>query len=171
MKSCFAWAVVVAIVAVGCRGEKTPVSTNGGQAPPVVEDGSGTGGGNNGKKSKNGDSGAQVVTPTADDSAERKQAAGMDVPALINALGDANPKLAEAASVELSQRGSQAVDPLIAALDSKNPQVQQKAIYTLGHLGKDAQAAVPKLKAIAQSKPSDLLASSAANAIDAIEGN
>jgi hypothetical protein len=159
--------MLLLLIALGCQSKK-PTSTGGDGTTPVVENGTNNSSNTGNKGSGSGDTGAQVVTPTIDDSVERKQARDMDVPALVNALSDA--KLADAASDELKSRGNASVEPLIAALASKDETVKQKAIFTLGQLGPEAKAALPKLKTIAESKDSELLASSAEHAIDSIEG-
>jgi hypothetical protein len=108
--------------------------------------------------------------PARDLSAEQKQVAAMDVAALVESLGD--DKLYLVAVDELKTRGPEAVAPLTAALDGPDDDVRQSAMLALGMLGADAQSALPKLKAIAaDDDQSEIITSTAANAVDAIEGN
>ena len=114
------------------------------------------------------DGAAHVVTPTADDSQERAKVGEMDMPKLMEALGDAT--LSDAASDELLSRGGDAVKPLIAALDDEDALTQQRAVFTLGRLGPAASDALPKLKELAAQSNSEVVQDSARFAIDAIEG-
>jgi hypothetical protein len=108
--------------------------------------------------------------PARDLSEEQKQVDAMDVAALVEALG--NDKLYLVAVDELKTRGPEAVEPLMAALDHKNEDVRQSAMLALGMLGSDAKSALPKLKAIAaDDDQSEIITATAANAVDAIEGN
>jgi hypothetical protein len=108
--------------------------------------------------------------PARDLTEEQKQVDAMDVSSLVEALGD--DKLYLVAVDELKTRGPEAVEPLTAALDSTDDDVRQSAMLALGMLGEHAKSALPKLKAIAADDDQpEIITATAANAVDAIEGN
>jgi len=73
------------------------------------------------------------------------------VPALIGALSDEEPKLAEAAIDALSNIGACAVPALRQALHDDRGDVRANAAWALGHIGPAAREAVPDLIFAAES--------------------
>lgn len=166
MKRLAGFALLTLLTLAGCK-PSTPVATGGGEENPVVENGGDV------KPPKiNGEVGEEHLpaNPARDVSEEQKKVDAMDVAALVEALGD--DKLYLVAVDELKTRGPEAVEPLIATLDSKDDEQRQSAMLALGMLGAQAKIALPKLKAIAaDDDQTEIITSTAANAVDSIEGN
>jgi HEAT repeat protein len=71
---------------------------------------------------------------------------GLDAaPALIEALGDKDEKVAASASIALSQIGEGAVPFLVTALDGENKTITARAMHVLYRIGPKARVAVPTL--------------------------
>jgi HEAT repeat protein len=168
MKRLAGLALLTLLFIVGCK-PSTPVASGDSEENPVVDkDGHEvTPPKNNGGEVTDKD---LPANPARDLSAEQKQVDAMDIAALVEALGD--DKLYLVAVDELKTRGPEAVEPLTAALDSEDEEKRQSAMLALGMLGEHAKSALPKLKAIAaDDDQSEVIISTAANAVDSIEGN
>jgi HEAT repeat protein len=77
--------------------------------------------------------------------AELKVAPEKAMPALIAAMSDSDPQVLENVSQALVKWGGGHVAEIAAAL--QDPKRRECAVRTLGHMGKDAKAAVPELAA------------------------
>ncbi len=93
---------------------------------------------------------------------------GKSVGELIEQLGKSNAR--EAASAALVAKGPAAVSSLTDALSNENWRVRAGAVFTLSQLGKDAEAALPALKKIAETDAEEAVRDAALFAMDAIEG-
>jgi hypothetical protein len=67
------------------------------------------------------------------------------VPALVDALADADGGVRQLAAATLIKIGPDAVTPLVEALKSKDRETRANAAYVLGHLGQPAHEALPAL--------------------------
>ena len=167
MKCWLCFATLLLLMIAACKPSTN--TANPGEENPTVENGGD-------KKPRQGNGKVEITeedlpdNPARDLSDEQQQVAAMDVAALVESLGD--DKLYLVAVDELKTRGPEAVAPLTAALDSQDDEVRQSAMLALGMLGAEAKSALPKLKAIANDQDqSEIITSTAANAVDAIEGN
>ncbi|MBX3747023.1 MAG: HEAT repeat domain-containing protein [Verrucomicrobiae bacterium] len=88
---------------------------------------------------------------------------------LGNLSGDADTKISALAEIaKMGAEAASAVPRIVPLLDDEDPIVRRTAAYTLGTIGPDAKAAVPKLREMMRTNDRDQ-ATAVANALRAIE--
>ena len=92
------------------------------------------------------------------------------IPALIGKLEETDLGVGIRACSALGRLGKPAMPALVAALGLPHPEGRENAAYALGHIGADAQCALPKLQELAMQDPCQQVREAALSSIRKIRG-